>query len=490
MFLPFLFFYSRQEEEKKLLENVPDEIIAPYFKSDEMEEEERTSAGISYKQKLLERKQKKAAKAPAPAPTPKEEATELTQALEASPPAPPAPEPVVATPPPAQPEPEQQSVVAEASTTPPLPTPQQQQPPPPAPVVEPVEETPKPFTVTSSDDVRTQNLRTLMGLIIKHRGGPGFGKGRLKGPDVDLFEGLVEEITNMLRDEAPAPVVESPPPVVETAPVQAVAAPSAPVAESSAAEPANIDATIACIEGAITMYNNSPPAIRDSVLVTLRAALMAAVDTCNVALASQPAPPVAAGPDASIEGMVACIEGAVTMYKNSPPALKESVMVTLRMALMSAVATCDVILGGQAPAPAAVAPPATQAPAPVQPVAAVETAPVTPPPAPPAPPVELDRNSKALEQLYEKVQSAAGDGKLGLRSDITPDEASALVDDLVGMRKILMEELEAGIPNPGEAAPEPAKAKSPTQDKPVSATSTASKYQQMLAKARAEKAKA
>ncbi len=481
-----LFYYSRKEEEKKLLENVPDEIIAPYFRSDEMEEEERTSAGISYKQKLLERKQKKAAKAPAPAP--KEEVAEVTQAVEASPPAPPQPEPVVATPPPAQPEPEQQSVVAEASTTPPLPTPQQQQPPPPAPVVEPVEETPKPFTVTSSDDARTQNLRTLMGLIIKHRGGPGFGKGRLKGPDVDLFEGLVEEITNMLRDEAPAPVVESPPPVVETAPVQAVVTPStaAPVAASSGAEPANIDATIACIEGAITMYNNSPPAIRDSVLVTLRAALMAAVDTCNVALASQ-APPVTAGPDASIEGMVACIEGAVTMYKNSPPALKESVMVTLRMALMSAVATCDVILGGQAPAPAAVAPPAVQAPAHVQPVAAVETAPVTPPP---APPVELDRNSIALEKLYEKVQSAAGDGKLGLRSDITPDEASALVDDLVGMRKILMEELEAGIPSPGEAAPEPAKAKSPAQDKPVSGTSTASKYQQMLAKARAEKANA
>lgn len=478
---------GRQEEEKKLLENVPDEIVAPYFRSDEMEEEERTSAGISYKQKLLERQKKKAAKAPAPAP--KEDVAEATQAVEASPPAPPEPEPVVAdvsTPPPAEPEPE--PVVAQETTTPPLPTPQQQQPPPPAP--EPVEETPKPFTVTSSDDARTQNLRTLMGLIIKHRGGPGFGRGRLKGPDVDLFEGLVEEITNMLRDEAPAAVAESPP-AVESAPVQPTAVESTketPVAASSGAEPANIDATIACIEGAITMYNNSPPAIRDSVLVTLRAALMAAVDTCNVALASQPAPPVTAGPDASIEGMVACIEGAVTMYKNSPPALKESVMVTLRMALMSAVATCDVILGsGQAPAPVAVAPPAAQAPAPVQPAAVVETAPVTPPP---APPVELDRNSKALEKLYEKVQSAAGDGKLGLRSDLSADEASELVNDLVGMRKILMEELEAGIPEPGEAAPEPAKVTSPARDKPVSGTSTASKYQQMLAKARAEKAKA
>lgn len=404
----------------------------------------------------------------------------------------------VSSPPPVQPEPPKESVVPQASTTPLVPE-QQQQPPPPAPVVE----TPKPVTVTSSNDARTQNLRTLMGLILKHRGGPGFGKGRLKGPDIDLFEGLVEEINNMLRDEAPtvdtpvSAVVAESPAVVETASIPAApveSKPETPEAASASVEPVSIDSTIACIEGAITMYNNSPPAIRDSVLVTLRAALMAAVDTCNVALAAQPAPPVAASPDASIEGMVACIEGAVTMYKNSPPALKESVMVTLRMALMSAVATCDVILSPDqvAPPPAVVVepPPAVQAPAAVQPAAPVET--VATPVAPPPAPVELDRNSKALEKLYESVQSASGDGKLGLRSDITPDEASALVDELVGMRKILMEELEAGIPDPGAPEPEAKPTKAPPQakDDAVSETSTASKYQQMLAKARAEKAKA
>ncbi len=465
-----------------------------------MEEEERTSAGISYKQKLEERRKKKDGAPSTPAPAPKEEVAEVTQAVEPPPAAEPEPkpEPVVAemsTPAPVQPEPGQEAVVPEASTTPPQPTPEEA----PAPVVE----EPRSVTVTSSDDVRQQNLRTLMGLILKHRGGPGFGKGRLKGQDIDLFEGLVDEITNMLRDEArnAAPVVETPaiasPAVVEATPVPAPAAVSTPEASpaaSDSAEPANIDSTIACIEGAITMYNNSPPAIRQSVLVTLQAALQAAVDTCNVALAGQPSPPVAAGPDASVEGMVACIEGAVTMYKNSPPALKGSVLVTLRMALMSAVETCNVVLSsGQVAAPpaAVVPPPATQAPPATQPAAPVAAVTI-PEPSPPAPaePVELDRNSKALEKLYEVVQSASGDGKLGLRSDLTADEASALADELVGMRKILMEELEASIPEPGEEAPEPAKVSSPAKEKPVGETSTASKYQEMLAKARAEKAKA
>ncbi len=477
-----------------MLDSVPEQLIAPYFRSDEMEESERMSPGVSYKQKLEERRKKMGGATPAPA-APKEEVAEVAQSVEPTPPTPPAPEPVVAevsTPPPVQLEPEQEVVVPQASTTPPLPTPLEA----PAPVVE----EPRPVSVTSSDDVRQQNLRTFMGLILKHRGGPGFGKGRLKGPDVDLFEGLVDELTNMLKDEAQnalpsAEAVSATPAVVEATPVPAapvVSTPEAAPAPSASAEPANIDSTIACIEGAITMYNNSPPTIRDSVLVTLRAALQAAVDTCNVALAGQPAPPVAASADASIEGMVACIEGAVTMYKNSPPALKDSVLVTLRMALMSAVETCSVVLsGGAAAAPAAVAtpPPAVQAPPTVQPVAPVAAAIPEPPPPAPAAPVELDRNSKALEKLYDIVQSASGDGKLGLRSDLTADEASALADELVGMRGILMGELDAGIPEPGEEAPAPAKAPKPAKE-PVSETSTASKYQQMLAKARAEKAKA
>eukprot|EP00532_Pseudo-nitzschia_australis_P012229 CAMPEP_0168211258 /NCGR_PEP_ID=MMETSP0140_2-20121125/3615_1 /TAXON_ID=44445 /ORGANISM="Pseudo-nitzschia australis, Strain 10249 10 AB" /LENGTH=668 /DNA_ID=CAMNT_0008137929 /DNA_START=260 /DNA_END=2266 /DNA_ORIENTATION=+ len=466
---------SQQDEEKEMLQNLPSEVVAPYFNTDKIDEEELSKGGISYKKKLMERRQKNlgggSGPAPAPAPAPVEE---------------PVPEPVVAqvsTPPPPPPKPE--PVVAQVSTPPPPPSKPE---PVPQPEVPAAEQTP--FTVTSSTDGRKQNIRTMMGLTLKHRGGPAFGKGRLKGPDIDLFEGLVGELTNMLRDEAAlqidtlvdAAVEVSSTPVADPVPVPAPAAVSVPVQAPAAvpapetpiaasAEPANIENTIACIEGAITMYKNSPPAIRDSVLVTLRAALMSAVDTCNAALASQPAPPITASADASIEGMVACIEGAVTMYKNSPPVLKESILATLRMALMSAVETCNVILS-----PGQVAPPA---PAPVAPA---PVAPQAPPPSTQAPPppsnVGTDRNSKALENIFEKVEAAAGDGKFGLRSDLTAAEATELADQLVDMRGILMQELESDIPGP-----------KPAEESSQASGGTSSKYEQMLAKARAEKAK-
>ena len=165
------------------------------------------------------------------------------------------------------------------------------------------------------------------------------------------------------------------------------------------------------------------------------------------------------------------------------------------MALMSAVETCNVVLsGGQVAPPAAVAEPTPVAtpvevaepPPVVASVTPTETAssPVSSPPAP----VELDRNSKALDKIYEKLQSASGDGKLGLRSDLSADEASELANELVEMRAILMEELEAGIPDPEDETPiKSARAQAKPEGKK---SSTSSRYQEMLAKARAEKAEA
>ena len=477
-----------------LLDNLPDEVVAPYFKEDKVEKEVLESSGVSYKKKLMEKRQKKLGGGVTDVSTPAPQSENIEPPVVASSPPP--------TPTPPEPEPKPDPVVSQATISPP--TPEQQQPPPSS--TPPVAETPRPVTVTSSNDVRHQNLRTLMGLVLKHRGGPGFGKGRLKGPDIDLFEGLVDEITNMLRDEAqhaqpsietpPSAIVEEPPAVEpEPNPIQATEAVSQPeaaaTAVSSSPESTNIDSTIACIEGAITMYNNSPPAIQESVLVTLRAALMSAIDTCNIALASQPAPPVAASPDASIEGMIVCIEGAVTMYKNSPPALKESVLITLRLALMSAVETCNVILSPTTHTSPPAAPPAAP---PAQP----HTQPMTPTGnasdtvSPSSNPVEKDRNTKTLEKIYQNVQSASGDGKLGLRDDLTADEASDLAEDLVAMRGILMEELEAGIPDPDEpeAGSKSTINSSQAWDDAVSNESSASsRYKQMLAKARAEKAK-
>lgn len=504
---------GQKEEERNLLDNLPDEVVAPYFRNEDVTESVKASSGISYKQRLIEKKRKKSGADSSPISTPvqKQETKEVSKIEEI----PKEAKPESSSPSQTPVKDEQESTVPKMSSSPSPPS--QQQPSAPTPVVE----TPRQVSVTSSSDTRKQNLRTLMGLLLKHRGGPGFGKGRLKGPDIDLFEGLVEEITNMLRDEASnaksdtdisttqtaedipmeEPVQtpdESTEPISQPEPIRVETIESVPqpeptpvetntaipeietvavVGESAGSE--NIDSTIACIEGAITMYKNSPPAIQESVLVTLRAALMSAVDTCNIALASQPAVPVAASPDASINGMIACIDGAVTMYKNSPPALKESVLVTLRMALMSAVETCDIILSPPSP----MAPPTNSAPEEAPPKATNEHAPIaqsvssstSSPVTPSAPLVGNDKNNLALEEIYEKLQSASGEGKLGLRNDLTAENASELAANLADMRNILMEELELG--NEGSKSGQAA----------GQGSSASSRYQQMLAKARAEK---
>lgn len=55
-------------------------------------------------------------------------------------------------------------------------------------------------------------LQTLTGYLLKHRGGPGFGSGRLKGAELESFEQLMDEVKLLLRaeagGEAPTPVSE------------------------------------------------------------------------------------------------------------------------------------------------------------------------------------------------------------------------------------------------------------------------------------------
>jgi len=89
-----------------------------------------------------------------------------------------------------------------------------------------------------------------------------------------------------------------------------------------------------------------------------------------------------------------------------------------------------------------------------------------------------DENSEWLESVYEKLKNAVGDGKMGLREDLSPEDAEDLANDISQMRMMLVEELESGIPESSSAAAGAAKSSS--------SPSTTSKYQEMLAKARAE----
>lgn len=47
-----------------------------------------------------------------------------------------------------------------------------------------------------------QELRTSLGLLLKHRGGPGFGHGRLRGAELDSLEGRLRSLTQKLIQES------------------------------------------------------------------------------------------------------------------------------------------------------------------------------------------------------------------------------------------------------------------------------------------------
>jgi len=454
-------FKGQKDEEMAMYQSLPDELVRPYFENSDLNEKEKSQSGISYKQKMMEIRQKKlqgetVSIVPLPSKPPKQDVVENTVDVI------PTPSPLPSPP-----------VVEKKFTTPPY-SPQQQQP------TVPTEQMKEPIFASTNPEQIKQKIRTLMGLTLKHRGGPGFGKGRLKGQEIDRFEGLVGEITNLLRAESKLAQTVDKPLISATEPVMSpsVLEPIPVEAAGISVETMNIDTTIACIKGAITMYKNSPPAIQKSVLVTLRAALVSAVDTCNVILASQPAPSIEASPASRIEGMIACIDGAITMYKNSPPQLKESVLTVLRAALISSVETCDFVLGQDQVPPHSPPVASTVNVSPTQ--TATSSTPVSQLPQATA----VDLNSKALKDIYEKVKAASGDGNLGLRNDLTAAEATDLADQLVEMRSILMEEIDSGIPDP-----QPIDTSEAWNNATGQESSASSRYQEVLSKARAKKLK-
>ena len=466
-----------------MIETAAEEMLAVQTQPEPVD---KSSAGISYKEKLAAMKAKKSGKpvqSSVPPPPPPEPITASEPEPEPLPPPP--PEPVVATetsavqpPPPeeifSEPEPEPlpptmpQAVPEEVPQTivqsaPPQPEQVQQQAQPVAPM---------------SDDESRNKIRTLQGMFLKHRGGPGFGSGRLRGREVETFEALLNEVSTQLSMESPAapaepePLATLPPPVpqqqvaaaTQVPPVVAAAAApplgqpqlaAAPQVSSLAPMNVGIDAasatsSIAFVDGALQMYKNSPPQLQASMLVTVRAALVSAVNALggtSLTVGMEPIDP------ASATTAIACADGAIQMYKNSPPQLQGSMLVTLQAALMSAVSS----MGGASvaaqptavhvppppPPPAqAVAQPQQQAytaaaPIPQQTVptphqeqlqqAAAAAAAAVTPPAPQQPQQDevvhhgYDKNTLKLKEVYSALQNSSGDGKYGLGA-MSPQE--------------------------------------------------------------------
>jgi len=259
-----------------------------------------------------------------------------------------------------------------------------------------VSESSAPFTSATSGN--RSEIRTLMGLILKHRGGPGFGAGRLRYDDIQRFEQMSANVLTQLRQESGH----------ESLPIDMNA--QAPVSSDAPVGASKVESMVACLDGALAMYKNSPPELRDSVLVTLRAALLSAVTTCNEIVSVQ-------------KSLSSYEDSAVDIPQRKVPAeANQGVQVERAGTLLSV----------------------------------------------------NDENSKSFERIYQRLKNSAGEGKLGLDKNLTAESAAELAEDIARMRSMLVEELQTGVPErdlPTESSSKPA----------------TSMYKDLLAKARQEK---
>ena len=245
-----------------------------------------------------------------------------------------------------------------------------------------------PSSADGEDEEQTRrDIRTMMGLILKHRGGKGFGSGVLKEPEATRLKGLLDNVVGILKEETDG---------------------GAPAAETT--------------EG---------PASIGSVAAGIVEATKAAAPAGSATEAGAPAP--------SVTGAIACVEGAVQLFKASGPEEQESLLPSLRAALLSAA---DTLAAAEKASSSSSSSVEAASAAPMSGMSFPSTYAVSEP----ATPAGDDANTKQLREIQSKLKAAAGEGKFGLKV-LSKEEASSLGDALVDMRTILMEELDAGIPS-------------------------------------------
>lgn len=374
-----------------------------------------SSSGISYKEKLEQMKAKKrggGVAVPPPVEAVKVEAPKVT--------APPPPPPKVA------------AVAPPVTTTPPVTAALTQ---PAAVIATPataMTATPAAATGATDEEDARRKVRTLQGLLLKQRGGPGFGAGRLRAPEAQRLEDTLEDVIGILRSEVGAkpsasvvdavveskpvvaqPIAATPPPPPQTTPAQAAAqaattasvtTPAPPPPRPSMADP--LAGSIACVEAVVNMYKASSPSEREQLLTPLRDALMAAASASNKNIA----------------------EGELDAHKKAMEA-GPSATAAAAQPMMGFPTTYDVTK----PDEVSVTESTTTAPSPI--VATTETISTA------TSSNDQAENDKKLEEVYTALVNARDDsGTLGLKN-MSGDEANDLADMLVTMRTVLLDEL-------------------------------------------------
>jgi len=283
-----------------------------------------------------------------------------------------------------------------------------------------------PSGTTVGDDVRG-NVRTLQGLLLKQRGGPGFGAGRLNAPEAQRLEDTLGDVQGILRSEAgmekrpaaaavAAPVAAAPAMPSPTRTIPAVPTPARAATVVSAAataqttSPDPLAGTVACVEAALKMYKDASD--RDAMLVPLREALMAAASASNRHIAEAELEAHRAAIEA---GPTAAVAAAASASMSAPQATQQQPMMGFPTTYAVAKPDEDIV--------------------------AVEST-ATPIDTPAAASGDRAENERKLSEVYDALSNAGGaGGKLGLRNDIGGGEAAELVEKLVTMRGVLLDEL-------------------------------------------------
>ena len=151
----------------------------------------------------------------------------------------------------------------------------------PEPIQNPTEVTKQSGTEPVDDETARRTFRTLMGLILKHKGGPGFGSGYLKGPESKRFENTLAEVTDMLRGEIDTSITSVVEESLSIEPEQSSMR-DIPITSAAKGLAFPLDGSLECVDAIVTMYRESSPEKQANLLLPLRDALASAITRCNL----------------------------------------------------------------------------------------------------------------------------------------------------------------------------------------------------------------